>query len=219
MHTKQHYYFEEDVANLWATIFHIKMQFCFQRRRKRTWLILVNCIPITFFSLYWRFFLLLPVSIRSPNKNETDSQKWWNGKRFRKSIPSKFITRTVCVCVCVAFTNQLNLSSQMLSIKTFWPSFWLDIPNGRLFSKRLRFLSAIVLFRFVLYLLRICEWQHNWPYFALCRTKNAFTQRLRSGYNTLACAQSHVLWRENQCDEWHDQMQFNRIASNRIDSR
>lgn len=67
--------FEEDRgANLWATIFISKCSFVSNGETIRTWSILLNCIPITFFSLYWRFFLL-PLSFIWSRKKKKLIQK------------------------------------------------------------------------------------------------------------------------------------------------
>lgn len=169
MHTKQNYYFEEARANLWATIFISKCSFVSkEKNQKRTWSILLNCIPIPFFSLCRRFFLL-----------PFDSQKWWNGKRFRKSIPSKFITRTVC-CIYQPLIYRLKCCpSAVLAIILIRRT-----PNRSIVFQTVCFSLRLSSFNLFSIYWRIGEWQHNWPCFALCRTR----MHLCSGYNTLADA-------------------------------
>lgn len=169
MHTKQHYYFEEARANLWATIFISKCSFVSkEKNQKRTWSILLNCIPIPFFSLCRRFFLL-----------PFDSQKWWNGKRFRKSIPSKFITRTVC-CIYQPLIYRLKCCpSAVLAIILIRRT-----PNRSIVFQTVCFSLRLSSFNLFSIYWRIGEWQHNWLCFALCRTR----MHLCSGYNTLADA-------------------------------
>lgn len=199
MHTKQHYYFEEARANLWATIFISKCSFVSKEKKNKANLVYsFELYSNTVFSLCWRFFLL-----------PFDSQKWWNGKRFRKSIPSKFITRTVC-CIYQPLIYRLKCCpSAVLAIILIRRT-----PNRSIVFQTVCFSLRLSSFNLFSIYWRIGEWQHNWLCFALCRTR----MHLCSGYNTSAYTLPSSMLRKSV--RWHDQMPFNRIRipSNRIDN-
>lgn len=150
--------------------FYIKMQFCFQQRKKLDkfyWIFGFCCVPIKLFFLRSIGRLFCCCWFSFDRKNKTDSQKWWNdfAQKISQIDSIRNLLHEQC-CINPPLIYRLKCCpSNNLVIILIRRTEWSIVFSQTACFDRYECLISIR------HLLKICAWQHNWPFFTLCPTR------------------------------------------------